>query len=114
MKLIWTTRGLSWGSQILRSGGFVDLLPKYKEAFSAVGDTPGACRQVGEIVALRFPDPLGRKDRSGRMIPHEFVVFEPLVAEIHTVDDGRRIVWPFVADEFAHIWDQAEPMSAAK
>jgi signal recognition particle subunit SEC65 len=64
------------------------------------------------MVALRFPDPLRRQDRAGRVIPHEFVVLRPLADEINSVEDGLQRVWPRVADEFEEIWVLPEPPSA--
>src|SRR3954468_14311180 len=100
MSLIWATRGRTWGFRFLSVGGFLDPLPEYDKAFSGVGDEPEVCRRVGEKVALRFPDPLGRKDAAGRVIPHEFVAFRPLADGIDSVEDGLREIWPRVADEF--------------
>jgi hypothetical protein len=112
MSLIWATRGRTWGFRFLRDGGFPDPLPVYDLAFSSVADEPEACGRVDEKVALRFPDPLGRKDAAGRVIPHEFVVFRPLADEIDSVEDGLRLVWPKVADEYARVWDQPNARSA--
>jgi len=114
MSLIWATRGRTWGFRFLLDGGFEDPLPEYDTAFSGVEDAPEVCRRVGERVALRFPDPLGRKDTAGRVIPHEFVVSGPLADEIDSVEDGLRLVWhqPRVADEFARIWESPAPPSA--
>ena len=95
----------------MRDGGFADPLAVYEATFSTQESVAEMCNRVGDRVALRFPDPLGRRDRAGRVIPHEFVVFEPLAADIHTVDEGRRLVWPLVADEYARIWDQPQPTS---
>jgi hypothetical protein len=114
MSLIWATRGRTWGFRFLLDGGFPDPLPAYDTAFSGVDDAPEVCHRAGERVALRFPDPLGRKDTAGRVIPHEFVVSGSLADEINSVDDGRRLIWhqPGVADEFARIWELPEPPSA--
>jgi hypothetical protein len=57
-------------------------------------------------VALRFPDPEGRKDRAGRVIPHDFVLFVPEAEEIHSVEDGIRLIWPLVSEEFLRLWNQ--------
>jgi len=115
MSLIWATRGRTWGFRFLLDGGFTDPLPEYETAFVGVEDAPKACRRVGGRVALRFPDPLGRKDTAGRVIPHDFVVTGPLADEIDSVDDGLRLVWqqPRVADEYARIWDSPEPPARA-
>ncbi|WP_251045413.1 hypothetical protein [Arthrobacter sp. ISL-5] len=86
-----------------------DSLLVYDEVFSDVEDEREVCRRVGRTVALRFPDPERRQDRAGRVIPHDFVVFEPLANRLHSVADGLQLVWPEVADEFARVWEQAEP-----
>src|SRR4051812_17984590 len=107
MSLIWLTRGRNWGFRFLLDGGFKDPLSHYEAVFSEVRDEPEVCHRVGEELALRFPDPLGRKDRAGRVIPHDFVVAGPLAEEIGSIEDGLRLVWrqPQVADEFARVWE---------
>jgi hypothetical protein len=64
---IWATRGRTWGFRFLRSGGLEDPLGVYEDTFSQIGDQPKAWRRVADKVALRFPDPDGRRDAaSGR------------------------------------------------
>lgn len=104
MKLIWATRGLTRGFQFLWDGGEADPLLVYDEVFSGLDDESEVCRRVGQKVALRFPDPLNRKDRAGRVIPHDFVIFAPLANQVDSVEDGLRLVWPLVADEFERVW----------
>ena len=113
MKLIWATRGRSWGFRFLERGEFSDPLPEYDAAFAGLEGQARVCVSVGDRVALRFPDPLDRRDASGRLIPHEFVVFPPLAEEIHSVDDGLRLVWklPQVADRFERVWALPKPPS---
>lgn len=117
MRLIWATRGRTWGFRFLHDGGFEDPLPVYESAFSGIEDKPEACRRVTktatlpEMVALRFPDPSGRRDQAGRVIPHDFVVLQPLADEIDSVEQGRQLVWPLVADEFSRAWELSEPAS---
>jgi hypothetical protein len=108
MSLIWATRGHTWGFRFLLTDGPEDPLPAYEAVFARAGDGPEVCIRVGDKVALRFPDPLGRKDRAGRVIPHEFVVGGPLAEEIGSVADGLRLVWnrPEIEGEFARVWDQ--------
>jgi len=60
-------------------------------------------------LAVRFPDFDGRTDASGRVIPDEFVVFEPLASQIESLEDGMRLVWSQVEDDFADTWDQSSP-----
>ena len=118
MSLIWATRGRVWGFRFLRNDASGDPLALYDTAFAEVEDTTEACRRVAaagpqpEMVALRFPDPLGRRDQAGRVIPHDFVVFRPLADEIESVEDGVRLVWPLVAEGFARDWELPKPPSA--
>jgi hypothetical protein len=115
LTLIWATRGRTWGFRFLRDGGFEEPLRVFDVAFSDVEEGSEAWgRIIGpdqllEMVALRFPDPEGRQDRAGRVIPHHFVVLPPLAAEVGSVEDGRRLVWPLVADEFTRVWELPTP-----
>ena len=105
MSLIWATRGRTWGFRFLRDGGFADPLPAYDAAFAGIDAGPSAFHRVGTTVAVRFPDPSGRKDSAGRLIPHEFVVFPPLSNQVDTVGDALEVVWPLVAEEYETAWD---------
>jgi hypothetical protein len=67
---------------------------------------------VGSVVE-DFPDPLGRRDVAGRVIPHDFVILGPAVEEIDSVEDGLRLVWPLVADEFDRVWRLPKPPAAS-
>ena len=112
-QLIWATRGRSWGFRFLLKGGLSDPLPVYERSFANLKDEPTTFHRSAGKVALRFPDPLGRRDASGRVIPHEFVVFGDLADEIESVEDGRQRVWPIVAKDYAEAWDAERPPSVA-
>lgn len=86
MRFIWATRGRDWGFKFLRDGGFSDPLPIYEAAFAGTDSS---------LTALRFDDPEGRTDRAGRVIEHDFVLFDAPKAP------SPEYVWPLVADEFA-------------
>ena len=111
MKLVWATRGREWGFRFLLDGGFPDPLPAYDSVFSGTEGESAVCRRVGSRVALRFPDPLDRRDSAGRVIPHDFVVLPPLADEIRSVEEGVLVVWPLVADAYADIWEEPQPPS---
>jgi hypothetical protein len=85
--ILWSTRGLDWGFSLV-------LVPKLKcqdwlrvrdAIFGGSSndgdffkrDSIGLCGSREEYAAVRFLDPKGRKDRAGRVIPHEFVIFGP-------------------------------------
>jgi len=113
MTIIWATRGRSWGFKFLRDGGLRDPLPTYDLAFAGTEGDQAVCQRVGTHVALRFPDPLERQDQSGRIIPHDIVLLPPMADDVHSVEDGRRLVWPLLADAFAVVWDQQQPPARA-
>ncbi len=110
--LIWATRGRSWGFRFLLDGGLSDPLTAYERAFGDLTDAATVLRREGAQLALRFPDPQGRRDAAGRVIPHEFVVFGALAEGITSVEDGVREVWPLVAEAYAGVWRAAEPPNA--
>lgn len=105
MNFIWATRGFDWGFRFLCDGGHADPLAAYEEAFSAFPDETSLCLTRGTQVALRFPDPEGRTDRAGRVIPHEFVLEPPLSAQVRSEEAGLLVIWPLVKEHYAAIWD---------
>ena len=107
--LIWATRGRSWGFRFLLAGGLPDPLQLYEQAFLGASDGPTVWQNTAGSVALRFPDPCGRRDSAGRVIPHDFVVRGDLATQIDSTDAGRRVVWPLVSDAYAAIWDAEGP-----
>ena len=104
LQFIWATRGRSWGFRFLLDGGFADPLPEYEVAFKDVPDAPTAWARSAGRVALRFPDPEGRLDAAGRVIPHEFVLFGSLADAVDSVEHGLRQVWPLVSNTYAEYW----------
>lgn len=119
MRIIWATRGRTWGFRFLLDAAYPDPLPAYERAFSGLEEEPSLCVRVGTQVALRFPDPEARRDAAGRVIPHDFVIPEPLGDEepwsdkVNSVDAGLDLVWPLVRDVFARFWDAPKPPDAA-
>ena len=105
MTFLWATRGRTWGFRFLRDGNLDDPLPIYERAFQGAEDEPEILRRVHGMAALRFRDPLTRRDASGRVIAHDFVVFPPLSDEFETVEDGRGALWPLVAQEYLDAWE---------
>lgn len=112
MNLIWATRGKSWDFRFLLDGGYRDPLVTYEHAFSDFHGEPLVCQQVDKDVALRFPDPLGRKDDAGRVIPHDFVVMGTLTSRAESVADGLANIWPLVAAIYEQVWSAEKPPPA--
>lgn len=108
MSFIWATRGKRWGFRFLCDGGQADPLPAYDDAFADADDALNVCRRAGHAVALRFADPLGRRDAAGRVIPHEFVLFGALASRVGSVEEGVEVVWPLVEERYAEEWDRSD------
>lgn len=106
---IWATRGRTWGFRFLRTGGVAAPLDTYEEVFSAVGEQPEAFNRIGDKSALRFPDPDGRRDAAGRVIPHEFVLIGSWADDVDCFDAGRELLWSEVADYFGSVWADNQP-----
>jgi hypothetical protein len=115
-ELVWATRGRSWGFRFLLTAGLPDPLSVYERVVAPLGDdTTGWCRGAGAgAVAVRFLDPLGRRDAAGRVIPHDFVLFGDAAEGVASVDDGLQRVWPLVAEAYGRVWDADGPPSAAE
>lgn len=113
-QLIWATRGRSWGFRFLLNAGLPDPLPEYERAFADLEDEPTTWHQATGFAALRFSDPLRRKDTAGRVIPHEFVLFGDMADAIESVEDGQNRVWPLVAEAYARLWNSERPPSTAE
>lgn len=111
--LIWATRGRSWGFRFLLDGGLPDPLPEYERHFASSVDAAEIWLRAAAGVALRFPDPLGRRDSAGRVIPHEFVVMGDLADGIHSVESGLDTIWPLVAGTYARIWEAEKAPTSA-
>ena len=108
-RFIWATRGLHWGYAFLSTGGLADPLETYEEAIAPIeNQSEGWCRSGGNV-ALRFQDPDGRRDSSGRLIVHDFVLFGQLADAVDSLDGGRGLIWPVVEAEFDKTWGQPGP-----
>ena len=112
MRFIWATRGFTWGFRFLRTGGFADPLPEYSKAFDAWEGAVEVCQRMGDVLVLRFEDPLARRDRSGRTIPHDFVLYGFNAASPLSAVEATELVWPLVEDEYARSYDLTAPPKA--
>ncbi|KDP89853.1 MULTISPECIES: hypothetical protein [Clavibacter] len=113
MTFIWVTRGRTWGFRVLRTARLSDAFESYETAFAGVAEGPEAFTRVGDRLAIRFPDPEGRRDRAGRVISHEFVLLPPLEGAIDSVEAARDLVWPQVEAVFRGAWDAPQAPAPA-
>lgn len=106
MKMIWATRGRSWGFRFLRDGGFPDPLLEYEKAFEGHSSESQLWMPRSDYVVLRFPDPLGRQDLAGRDISHDFVIYESEIVFRQSFETAKEAVWDEVSSEYLELWDQ--------
>lgn len=109
MSLLWATRGHTWGFRFLRDGDLADPLVEYERMFPTTRPPTPPLQRVASKVAVRLDEPDGRRDRSGRLIEHDFIVDCDLADQVHSVDDARRLLWPLVRDEYAAVWHLPDP-----
>lgn len=109
MTFIWATRGRTWGFRFLLDAGLEDPRTEYLRHFASVENVMPAFKRNGDVVVARFPDPLGRRDSAGRVIPHEFVVFTPTSTAISSAEEAVRELWPQVEGTFKRVWDGPDP-----
>ena len=84
----------------------MDPLATYEQAFERADGERTYLGHSEGVVALRFPDPLGRCDESGRVIPHDVVLLESPDPRVASVEAGRELVWPLMEAAYAEVWDQ--------
>ena len=111
MILLWATRGRSWGFRFLPVEGTTgaDPLALYERAYIGHEDESEGCWRTDDLLAVRFADPEGRADESGRVIPHELVLGAAGTTELATPEAAVEQVWPLLAERYEAIWDGAAP-----
>lgn len=109
MSLIWATRGRTWGFRFVRHARLADPLPVYETAFSGIETSPEVFRRLDNIVAVRLRDPESRKDQSGRIIFHDFVLEGTASSAVDSTQDARENIWPLVVDEYDRIYGSPTP-----
>ncbi|MBC9954618.1 hypothetical protein ICM05_08165 [Leucobacter sp. cx-42] len=107
MKIIWATRGKTWGFKFLRADGCADPLPAFEQAFRGAPASGDFFARTNDNTGFMFRlmDPRGRTDRSGRVIPHEIIVFGDPAETVQSLDDALREIWPELSVQYDAVWD---------
>lgn len=101
---LWATRGHGWGFRFLINASGLDPLLEYRPAFAGLEGRDEAYREHNGLVSLRFPDPLGRRDRAGRVIPHEVLLDGDDAVLATSLESGVGHVWPVLAEKYADVY----------
>lgn len=108
MKFIWATRGKFWGFRLIKWPEGVDPFSEYENMFNQVGPNDELFFDSGDAAGVRVFDPLARCDQFGRLILHEFVIYEPDQFGVRSLETFWNIVWPEVSREYDAMWDLPE------
>lgn len=98
--IIHASRGKNVGNQFFQKGGTPDFFEHWSKAFEQVGGgaTQGIFKHLPDgTIATSFADPLGRKDRAGRLILHDVLIPKVMASNVKNKDDVLKHIWPIVA-----------------
>lgn len=118
--ILWSTRGQNWGFRLL-------LLPELdcsdwldarhsmfregksaEEYFFNQGDIRLSSNLTVPYLAFSFPDPEQRKDRAGRIIPHEVALFGEETKAFQDIQSAVDEIWKILSSNYAILY----PLSA--
>lgn len=105
---IHASRTKNKGFKFFKDGSLDSPMSEYNKAGFANNTDPTMFKRYGdnnEKVALRFEDPLGRKDFAGRVIPHEVILPKTLADGVETLQQGIDKVWPSIKDSYGDLYD---------
>lgn len=120
--ILWSTRGQDWGFRMLRRPelGCNDWLDVHHEMFRESKAVEEYDANQGNIklssnltvpyIAFSFPDPEKRKDRSGRIIPHEVALVGEEVKAFQDVRSTIDEIW----ETLSSIYEILYPLSATE
>ena len=111
--ILWATRGVKKGFRFQEDGGLSNPVSVYEDAFGPNADKiPSTNEYFEELenggVAVSFPDPEGRKDFSGRTIPHNIIIPPPMAENIKTIEDVERDIWPQLSDAYDKFYEESK------
>jgi hypothetical protein len=93
--IIHATRGKNRGFGFLKKGGIPDPLASYERAFGANSGKLDVFEKLDDgSIASSFLDPSGRKDFSGRVIPHQVLIPKSMTEGINSQSDVMSKIWP--------------------
>lgn len=120
--ILWSTRGRDWGFRmlLLPQLSCSDWLDAHHRMFQENTVTEEYQVNQGNIklssnltvpyIALSFPDPEQRKDRAGRIIPHEIALFGEEIQAFQDIRSAVNEIWKTLSSTYAILY----PLSATE
>lgn len=120
--ILWSTRGRDWGFRmiLLPSLNCNNWLDAHHRIFQESRATEEYKVDQGDIklssdltipyIALSFPDPEQRKDRAGRIIPHEVALLGEEIRAFQDIRSAVDEIWIILSSTYANLY----PLSAAE
>ncbi|MFE4108475.1 hypothetical protein [Almyronema epifaneia] len=114
--ILWSTRGHDWGFRmlLLPKLSCTDWLDAHHRMFQDNTATEEYQVNQGNIrlssnltvsyIALSFPDPEQRKDRSGRIIPHEVALLGEEINAFQDIQFAVNEIWKTLSSTYATLY----------
>jgi uncharacterized protein (UPF0333 family) len=106
--IVHASRGRNRGFTFPQRGGLNNPLKEYDTSgLSNINSTTSFKRygDANEKIAARFLDPIGRKDESGRIIPHDVMLPKSMSKGVNSIDDVVKVAWPHIKDVFGALYE---------
>jgi hypothetical protein len=99
--MLHASRGKTKGFSFFKTGDLAEPYPAYEKAFGKDSFTDGLFeRYDGGKIAASFLDPEGRRDQSGRSIPHQVIIPKSMSSGINNIDDVKKHIWPLLKETY--------------
>jgi hypothetical protein len=101
--VLHASRGKTKGFRFFKSGGVPTPIAELEKAFGVDQFEDGLFKPLGDgRVAASFLDPRGRKDQSGRPIPHQVIIPKVMAAGLKGLDDVINNIWPMIEESYSY------------
>jgi hypothetical protein len=99
--ILHASRGKTKGFSFFKTGDLAEPYPAYEKAFGKDSFTDNLFeRHDGGKIAASFLDPEGRRDQSGRSIPHQVIIPKSMSTGINNMDDVKKHIWPLLKETY--------------
>lgn len=99
--VILASKSKHTGFEFFKDGQSPSPLDEMIKGFNGdINKNTGFFNRYEGKIAANFDDPKGRKDRSGRVIPHSVIIPKSMTDGINNLDDVIQKIWPIVEPSY--------------